>query len=206
MTLYEYLLDSYGFNNPIMTADIKYEGYSRAWLYGELKRLCERGMIIRYEKGVYYIPKKTRLGISTIDPRSVAEKKYIKSNGRVFGYYGGLAFLNQLGLSTQTPNVIEIYTNNEASKVRDVQVGSLNVRLRRTRICVTEKNAAALSFLELMNYLPAKYVDEEKRKIIADYIADNNITRSKISEFAPKFPDTAMRNLIESEVIYSVAR
>ena len=124
----------------------------------------------------------------------------------VFGYYGGQTFLNRLGLTTQVPNLIEIYTNKEASKVRNVRVGSINVRLRKTKVGVTEKNAAALSFLELMNYIPTGYLNEEKKKVLEDYVVTNNITRNDISLFAPKFSDKAMRNLVESEVIYSVAR
>ena len=37
-------------------------------------------------------------------------------------------------------------------------------------------------------------------------LADRNITRKDITTYAPFFPDKAMRTLIESEVIYSVAQ
>ena len=206
MTLYESLIDKYGFNEPFLSSDISFNSYSRAWIFKEIRQLCKSGKIVRYEKGVYFIPKQTRLGTSVVDPLAVVERKYIKSNDQIFGYYGGQTFLNRLGLTTQVPNLIEIYTNKEASKVRNVSVGSINVRLRKTKVGVTEKNAAVLSFLELMNYLPTGYLNEEKKKVLEDYVVKNNITRNDISLFAPKFSDKAMRNLVESEVIYSVAR
>ena len=40
--------------------------------------------------------------------------------------------------------------------------------------------------------------------IIKNYIKNNAITRKKITEYAPIFPDKVMRNLIETEIIYSV--
>lgn len=206
MTMYQKLLEQFGYNEPILTEEITYQSYSRAWIYRELKRLCDEGALIRFDKGVYYIPTKTILGPSVLDPRKVIEKRYIQSMGKVYGYYGGQAFMNQLGLSAQMPNVLEVYTNHEASRVRDIDVGRQKVRLRSSRVNVTQANAAVLSFLELMNTLPADSLDENGRKIIIQYISQNRITRKDISGYARDFPDKVMRNLIESEVIYSVAR
>lgn len=206
MSLYQQLLDEFGYNEPFFTEEITYENYSRAWLYKELAKLCDDGAIVRFEKGVYYIPTQTIFGASTINPKKVIEKRYIRGAGRVYGYYGGQILMNQLGLSTQMPNVLEVYTNNEASKVRDVDIGRQKVRLRSSRVDVTENNAAVLSFLELMNTLSANDLDDAAKAIVTKYIDDNGITRKDITSFAPAFPDRTMRNLIESEVIYHVAR
>ena len=104
------------------------------------------------------------------------------------------------------PNVIEIYTNNETTRVRDVYVGKQKVLLRKARTRITAANADVLSFLELMNELKTESLDDEKKAILTRLIADRNITRKDITTYAPFFPDKAMRNLIESEVIYSVAQ
>ena len=37
--LYEYLLDTFGTNEPISVSDIKYGGYSRPWIDKELSKL-----------------------------------------------------------------------------------------------------------------------------------------------------------------------
>ena len=206
MALYQQLLDEFGYNEPFFTDEITYGSYSRAWLYKELAKLCADRSIVRFEKGAYYIPTQTILGASMINPKRVIEKRYIRSAGRVYGYYGGLTFMNQLGLSTQMPNVLEVYTNNEASKFRDVNVGRQKILLRKSRVKVTESNAAVLSFLELMNTLSESDLDDAGKAIITKYIDDNRITRKDITNFAPAFPDRTMRNLIESEVIYHVAR
>lgn len=206
MTLYDVLLEEYGYNEPILTSEIQFNNYSRPWIYKELNRLCETEEIKRFEKGVYYIPKKSPLGSSLLNPNKVVEKKYIKENEKTYGYYAGYYLLNLLGLSTQVPNVIEIYSNNESSKVRDVKVGSQNIRVRKPRVDITTENAPVLTFLELMNVIDVRSLDEEKKNIITKYISDYNISRRDITKYSPSYPDKVIRAMVESEVIYSVAQ
>ena len=206
MTLYDVLLETYGYNEPILTNEIQFNNYSKPWIYKELKRLCDTGEIKRFEKGVYYIPKKSPLGMSLLNPAKVVEKKYIKRNGDVSGYYAGYYLLNLLGLSTQVPNIIEIYSNNESSKVRDIRIGSQNIRVRKPRVDITSENAPVLVFLELMNIVDVHSLDDEKKKIIEKYLLDYNISRKDITKYSPAYPDKAVRTMVESEVIYSVAQ
>ncbi len=204
LDLYNYLVETYGLNEPIISKDVSYKNYSRQWLYKEFNKLCESGKIIKYEKGLYYIPTKTVLGNSLLDPKKVIEKKYINNGKEIIGYYSGSTFLNQLRISTQMHNTIEIYTNNESSNVRDVKVGKQKVLLRRARTEINKENAAVLSLLELMNFVPATFFDDERRNKINLYIKQNNISRKSITKYAPVFPDKAMRTLVESEIIYNI--
>lgn len=206
MTLFESILQQYGTNEPILSSDIVFKDYSRPWIYKQLNQLCEEGKIVRFEKGIYYIPTQTPFGKSLLNPRKVIERKYISQGGETVGYYSGMTFQNQLRLTTQMPNVIEIYTNNETTRVREVYVGKQKVLLRRARTKITAANADALSFLELMNDLNPDMLDEEKRLILIKFITDRKITRKDITTYAPVFPDKALRTLIESEVIYSVTQ
>lgn len=205
MEFYDYLLEKFGVNEPIMSNEIVFEEYSKPWIYKQLNVLVNEGKLMRFEKGVYYIPTDTVFGKSLLNPRKVIEKKYISDGNETVGYYSGVTFQNQLRLTTQMSNVIEIYTNNEPSRVRDVFVGNQRVILRRARTKITDSNVAVLSFLELMNDTSPAFIDEERKQLIQNYIENNGITRKKITEYAPVFPDKVMRNLIESEVIYSVA-
>lgn len=206
MTFFESLLQKYGTNEPIFSSEIAFQNYSRPWIYKQLNRLCDEGRLIRYEKGIYYIPARTPFGQSLLNPRKVIERKYISQGGDTVGYYSGVTFQNQLRLTTQMPNVIEIYTNKETTRVRDVYVGKQKVLLRKARTRITSENADVLSFLELMNDLKPDTLDDEKKAILTGLIADRKITRKDITTYAPFFPDNAMRTLIESEVIYSVAQ
>jgi len=116
-----------------------------------------------------------------------------------------MTFLNQLRLTTQMPNVIEIYTNNEPSNVRDVMVGNQKVLLRKSRTDINKENIAVLSFLEMMNFVTTSFIDSDRKQIIVRYMRENGIARKDISQYAPLFPDKAIRNLVESELIYNVA-
>lgn len=196
------LIDTFGYNEPILFSEISYKNYSKPWLKKELALLCKSGQLARFEKGVYYVPKNTLLGPSRLDPQKVIEKKYI-SDGEC-GYYSGFSFLNRTGLSTQVPNTIEIFTNNETAKVREITVGTTKVILRKSRTTINKNNAAVQSFLELMNNVSPSFFDEERKKITSEFIIKYGITRSDITKYASVFPDKAMRTLIESEMIYCV--
>lgn len=205
MRFYDWLLEKYGYNEPIFTSEIVFEDYSRPWIFKELNQLCRKGLLARYDKGVCYIPKTTFLGKTLLDPRKVITKKYISANGDIVGYYSGNTLLNLMDLSTQMSNSIEIYTNNEKTKIREIKIGSQKVILRRSRTKVTRENSAVMQLLELMNFSSAEFFDKERKDIVCNFIKEKNITRKMISEYAPFFPDKAIRNLITSEVIYSVA-
>lgn len=206
MALYDSLMKTYGYNEPIVSTEISFDGYSRPWLQKELARLCETGKLIRFERGIYYIPTQAPLGQSKLDAKKVVVKKYINNGRDVIGYFCGATFMNQLGLSTQVPNILEIYTNSEPSRAREVPVGNQKVLLRRSRTTVNRDNEATMSLLELMNFTDAAFYDAQKRKIVADFIRRKGIRRNDISKYAPFFPDKAMRTLVESEVIYDVAQ
>ena len=205
MEFFDYLVKTYGYNEPILSGELSFETYSAPWIKKMLKKFCDEGRLIRFEKGVYYIPTDTPLGKSRLDPRKVIAKKYINDGNGVIGYFSGVTFLNMQGLSTQVPNILEIYTNKEPAKVREVPVGTQKVLLRRARTEITSGNVATMSFLELMNFTDGGFYDEDKRRIVAEYIRKNGVTRKSIARYAPYFPDKAMRTLVESEVIYDVA-
>lgn len=206
MAFYEYLLDKYGYNEPIMSGVLKYEAYSKPWIYQEMRKLVSEGKVMRFEKGVYYIPNETPFGKSILNPSKVINKKYITDGEEVLGYYAGIGFLNMLGLSSQMANRTEIYTNNEKSKIREVQVGNQKVILRRARTVINKSNAAVLSFLEMMNFVSPDFFGDEKKRIALSYARRNKISRKDITKYSPFFPDKAIRTFVESEIVYDVTQ
>ena len=93
MTLYEMLLDEYGYGNPFLFEEIKFNNYSLPWIKKELNTLTNDNRIVRYERGIYYIPEKTILGNSSLNPQKIIEKKYLSNYS---GYYSGLSFANKI--------------------------------------------------------------------------------------------------------------
>ena len=190
--LYDYLLEIFGKNEPIFLSDIHYEDYSDIWLKKKLAKLCESGQVIRYERGIYYIPVKTPFGNSILNPNRIIERKYLSEKGNRIGFYTGITALQQAGLSTQMSNIPEIQTNNENSKLRRVKVGNQEVILRKSRVKIDNDNIFVLQFLE-------------RKAVIKSWIRKCNISQELVTKYAPFFPDKALRNLIESGVIYYVA-
>ena len=58
-----------------------------------------------------------------VNADTVARYKYVSRGGKVDGFYSGNTFANQLGISMQVPNKVEIVSNNMAAKVREVPIG-----------------------------------------------------------------------------------
>ena len=57
-----------------------------------------------------------------VNADTVARYKYVSGGGKVDGFYSGNTFANQLGISTQVPNKVELVSNNMAAKVREVPI------------------------------------------------------------------------------------
>lgn len=204
MTLYESLLNCFGYNEPFKTSEINFEDYSKEKICIEMTKLCKKGKVVRFETGIYYIPKTNKFGTVIFNQSKVVDKKYIKDGEQVFGYYSDTELEYRLGLTKVKPNTIVIYTNGETTRMRRVMVGSQRIILRKPRTKIDKFNVSVLCFLELMNGIDIATLDEYKRKLIADYITENRITQRQITKYIPYFPDKTCRNLIESEVIYRV--
>lgn len=204
MTFIGKLIKDFGYNQPIMASEVEYENYDSQAVYRELSRLCAKKSLVRFDTGIYYIPKTTQFGVAYFNPKKVIDKKFIREGENVFGYYSGSYRQYELGISKLKPAVIEIYTNEESRDLHRVKLGNYQIALHKPRTKIDKFNAPVLCFLELMNGIDTETLDEYKRKLIADYITDNRITQRQITKYIPYFPDKTCRNLIESEVIYRV--
>ena len=204
MKLIDSLIKQFGYNTPFMLSEIEKEDYSKQQIVKEVTKLCEAKKIIRFERGMYYIPRKTKFGTSFFNQNKVIEKKYISDGNLVYGYYSGRYLQKLLGLIKYNINAIDIFSNNASKDVTKITVGSQLVILHKARITIDKHNAPVLCFLELMNGIDVETLDEYKRKLISDYINENRITQKQITKYIPHFPDKTCRNLIESEVIYRV--
>ena len=206
--LYEYLKERYDDGEPIFTEDINNEGMNRPNFCQQLKTLTDNGKLVRYEKGIYYIPKRTRFSSSAgPSPETVARYKYISRGGRINGYYSGGTFANLIGISLQVPMKKEIVSNNIAAIVREVTIGKQVFIVRRANVPITDKNVKVLQFLELLKNMDS-YIDngyDEARGIIEKYIRANHITRSEIDQYIRHYPDSTFRYYYEMRLDHVLA-
>ena len=198
--VYNYILEYYKAGEPIFLSDIKMSEVSDETIRQQLKRLADAGKLMRYEAGIYYLPKKTRLK-SGYKPSAdvVARYKYICRNGKVIGYYSGHTFANQIGVSTQVPFKAEIVSNNFTSIVRDVKVGNQIYTVRRSRVPVTGKNYKVLQLLELLKDID-EYADEDNENVqeqLFAYIRKNRISREKVDQYLEYFTMKIYKSIYE---------
>ena len=200
----QYLIRTFGYNQPFTISEVEYKDFSRTWKYNCITKLCEKGDVVHLERDVYYVSKKNKFGIVPFNAMKLIEKRYIQDDEKVTGYYVGQYLLYELGLSKVNPKTIEIYSNYETQRSKVVNICGKRLLLHKPRTKIDKFNAPVLCFLELMNGIDTETLDEYKRKLISDYIAENRITQRQITKYIPYFPDKTCRNLIESEVIYRV--
>jgi len=192
----------FGEDEPIFIKEImsSWREYSPARISQILKELCSDGTIVRYARGVYYFPKTAFWNAPLpLDVTKVAEKRYMKANGEVFGYYSGPTLLNMIGLTNQVPNTDEIVTMNETTRVREVTIGKFYFRLRRSKMQITEENAPLLQVLEIFNKGDAPLERYQKENILA-LLGNKTIDKALLFECAEYFPKRALKNLMNSEI------
>lgn len=206
--LYEYILQNYKEAEPIFFSDLEIGNITKSALNQQLKVLCQKGLLRKYDTGVYYLPKKTLLK-STIGPNAdmVARYRFVSKNGKVDGFYGGNSFANQIGITTQVPRVVEIISNNTNSSAREIEIGNRTFYIRRPVVPVTNENVYVLQMLELLKNLDA-YLDysyEEAKERFAEYISLHNIKRRDVDLYIREYPITTFKYYYELELDHVLA-
>ncbi|MCD8196180.1 MAG: DUF6088 family protein [Lachnospiraceae bacterium] len=198
--LYEYLLENYHVAEPIFFSDIEMPGITRSAINQQMKKLCDEKKLEKYENGIYFIPKKSRLkSAASISADTVARYKYVVRKGKIEGFYSGNTFANQLGISAQVPNKVEIVSNNMAAKVREVLIGKRTFIVRKPVVPVTEENVYVLQLLYLLKNLDV-YLDDSydvAREKVSLFAASYNITRQDVDSYIRLFPVNVFRYYYE---------
>jgi hypothetical protein len=125
-----------------------------------LNRMAASGKIAKLSKGKYYKPENTPFG--NLQPnQSQVVKDLLEENGKIIGYLTGYSIYNQLGLTTQVRNTIQIGKN---------QVRPLFNRERYTIAFVKQKNTITKENISLLQILDAiRYIKK---------IPDSNVETS----------------------------
>lgn len=202
MELVKCLKTQYGENTPIFFEDIANvcSRYTRGRVYQLIDAAMNSGLLAKAGYDCYYIPTTTPFGKSLLNPRKVIEKKYISNKGEVYGFYTGLALLNSFGITTQMPNVIEVFTNNEATKSRRVTINNQTVIVKKARTTINNSNYKEMMLLELFNLADIRSIDARATQKIVDYMKQNNISIQGIMKYAKFVPARAIKNFMSSEV------
>ena len=206
--LVEKLKKDFQLNKPILTSDILniMKGYSRSYIYQLIDKEEKKGKLIRFDTGIYYIPKETEFGQAMPSVNSVVDKKYISNKGEIFGIYGKYVIDLNFLASSQVPNTFEVITNKETRRVREIYIKGRRVVLRKSRCKITNDKHTAYTLVEFFNNVDMIQYNDDKniRRMVKEYINENNIKRDTVISVAEAFPSKAIKNLALSGVLYEI--
>jgi len=167
-----------------------------------LNRLNKENIIKTFYKGIYYKPTKNVFGEMPLDKNKVIDKKYLKDkNSNRKGYIAGAKLFNQLGLTTQVPNITNIVTN-ECKNYNEYENEYLNVTIRKPKVEINNENYRYLQLFDILNNRDNVNVEvDNEDEIIYQFIQDNNLDFEKIIKYAR---ETNNKKVLER--LYTLAR
>ena len=145
-----------------------------------LSRLVQEGKIRKLSPGRFYKPRFSDFGELKPDPYQIVKDLLIQK-GKITGYLTGYSTYNQLGLTTQVSNIIQI-GSNELKK--NITRGIYQIRFIKQSNKITKENIPLLRMLDAIS----------KIKEIPDTTADQACRM--LSELIKKLDDSEWESLI----------
>src|ERR1035437_2201853 len=128
-----------------------------------LNRLAVSGKICKLSKGKFYKPEKSAFG--TLLPSQYQRvKDLLEKNGKIIGYITGYSFYNELGLTTQVSNTIQIGKNEIRGALKR---GVYKIAFIKQKNKITKETIPLLKLLDAVRNI----------KIIPDTTIDNSCKR-----------------------------
>lgn len=205
---YDYLLQTFGKNEPIFVSDIKFDGMTENNIRQQILYCVSSGKLRRYDTGIYYIPEESifKSG-SQLSQNSVIEKKFLISDNERFGYISGINFANMIGITSQVPASCEVVTNKASKEYRETKLASAKIILRKPRVEINDANYKSLQFLDLLKDIDlySELEGKELNKKILAYMNKAGITFSDLKDFLSLYPDKIYRNMYNVGVLNGIS-
>lgn len=114
-----------------------------------LNRMVASGKIAKLSKGKYYKPENTPFG--NLPPKQgQIVKDLLEENGKITGYLTGYSIYNQLGLTTQVSNTIQIGKNEIRPAFKREYYTISFIKQKNT---ITKENIPLLQILDAIRYI-----------------------------------------------------
>lgn len=158
-----------------------------------LKRLADRGLIVRFQKGVYYRAKQTIFGKARPSEDVLEAQLLTRRGDEIIGYETGFSLMNKLGLTTLVPKKREIATNAYRKNINERYT-----IVRKPVITVNAGNFRYLQLLDVIKDLPDAPVDAENPKaLLRDFAVKNGLDTVQALTYARQhYPQKTLLNLI----------
>jgi DNA-binding transcriptional regulator YhcF (GntR family) len=210
MRFYRYLVETYGYDEPIFTDQVKEElNINPNTLRQQFKRLADTGQIEKVQNGLYFIPKKKPLfGSPVLNVERIIERKFLKQQKNVEGYIAGTNFANRLGLTSQTAAMATVVTNHTSSVQRVVTFYNNKVIIKKPRVRITNENYKLLQVLDLLNEYE-RYSEKalsEGISTIKDYLNGVYLEEEELKTYLNAYPVKTKLKVYESGLFDAITR
>jgi hypothetical protein len=144
-----YIIDRFPKGFVFTYADFNREVSQKQALIKALNRMVLSGKIAKLSKGKYYKPETTPFGDLLPNQKQVV-KDLMEEKGKINGYLTGYSIYNQLGLTTQVSNTIQIGKNEiRPSFKRD----RYTIDFIKQKNNITKDNVPLLQILDAIRYV-----------------------------------------------------
>jgi hypothetical protein len=152
-----------------------------------LNRMVGSGKIAKLSKGKYYKPENSPFG-NLLPNQEQIVKDILEENGKIIGYLTGYSIYNQLGLTSQVSNTIQIGKN----QIRpDFIRLTYTISFIRQKNTINKENIPLLQILDTIRYIkkiPDSTVEQSCKRFLA--LLQNLTAKDRITllRLAMKYP------------------
>ncbi len=208
--IFNYIKNEYKNNKPILLMEI-YEAFpeiKKGTIRENIRRFVLEEKLIKIRNGIYGLPDPNRiLKVPIVYTDKAIDKQYIiNEDGEVYGYRSGFYIANALRLTSQTPSVVLIYSNEVSNRKRTIKIHNNKITINQARTIVTNDNYKLLQVLDLLNELDKfnELTFDEAKKIIMNYLKDIKLTKDEIEEIVELYPKNAQINFYKMAVLNEI--
>ena len=152
-----------------------------------LNRMVASGKIAKLSKGKFYKPENTPFG--NLQPKQTqVVKDLLEEDGKITGYLTGYSIYNQLGLTTQVSNTIQIGKNEIRPSFKRERYTISFIKQKNT---ITKENIPLLQILDAIRYIkkiPDATIESSCRRLLAILKNLSDKDKSTIVRLALKYP------------------
>lgn len=171
-------------------ADFTTEVSQKEAVIKALNRMVASGKIAKLSKGRYYKPEISTFGNLQPNQAQVV-KDLLEENGKIVGYLTGYSVYNQLGLTTQVSNTIQIGKNEVRPNFKRERYTISFVKQKNT---ITKENIPLLQILDAIRYIkkiPDTDLESACKRFISMLTILNEKEISSMIRLALKYPPAA---------------
>lgn len=144
-----FIIDRFPKGYVFTYADFEVEVNKEQALIKALNRMVLSGKIAKLSKGKYYKPETTPFGDLLPNQKQIV-KDLLEEKGKIKGYLTGYSIYNQLGLTTQVSNTIQIGRNEiRPCFKRD----AYTIAFIKQKNSITKDNIPLLQILDAIRYI-----------------------------------------------------